>query len=124
VPTSPKTKPETKPAALRAVTITGARGDWIADVEGERLAVIHNTLWTGREAYRDPMVGVDLGAKRYVDYIAKLQETDRVVVQRDKGQGSLERDGYVGVFSFKDLKVDPDGPVEMTLTARVASSRK
>ena len=54
----------------------------------------------------------------------KLRETDRVVVQRDKGQGSLERDGYVGVFSFKDLQVDPDGPIEMRLTARIASSRK
>lgn len=120
MPTSPKTKPP----APRAVRITGARGDWIADVEGERLAVIHNTWWTGKDAYRDPMVGVDVLAKRYVDYVAKLQETDRVVVQRDKGQGSLERDGYVGVFSFKDLKVDPAGPIEMRLTSRVASSLK
>ena len=120
MPTSPKVKP---PSA-RAVRITGARGDWIADVEGERLAVIHSTWWTGKDAYRDPMVGVDVRAKRYVDYVAKLQETDRVVVQRDKGQGSLERDGYVGVFSFKDLKVDPAGPIEMRLTSRVASALK
>jgi hypothetical protein len=68
--------------------------------------------------------GVDVLAKRYVDYVAKLQETDRVVVQRDKGQGSLERDGYIGVFSFKDLKVDPAGPIEMRLTSRLASALK
>jgi len=121
VPTSPKAKPA--PPA-RAVKITGARGDWIADVEGERLAVIHDTWWSGKDAYRDPMVGVDTATKRYLDYVAKLRESDRVVVQRDKGQGSLERDGYVGVFSFKDLQVDPAGPIEMRLTARLASSRK
>jgi hypothetical protein len=106
------------------VRITGARGDWIADVEGERLAVIHDTWWSGRNVYRDPMVGVDLGGQRYLDYVEKLRDTDRVVVQRDKGNGSLERDGYVGVFSFKDLRVNPDGPIEMTLVGRVASSRK
>jgi hypothetical protein len=106
------------------VKITGARGDWIADVEGERLAVIHDTHWSGRDGYRDPMTGVDTATKRYVEYVAKLRDSDRVVVQRDKGQGSLERDGYVGVFSFKDLEVDPAGPIELRLTARVASSRK
>jgi hypothetical protein len=119
----PKT---TKPARVRAqsVAITGARGDWIVDVEGERLAVIHDTWWTGKDAYRDPMVGIDVASKRYLDYVATLQETDRVVVQRDKGNGSLARDGYVGVFSFRHLAVEPTGPVEMKLVARVANPRK
>jgi hypothetical protein len=120
VPTSPKAKP---PPRIGPVKITGTRGDWIADVDGERLAVIHDTWWTGKDAYRDPMENVDVTTKRYVEYVAKLRETDRVVVQRDKGQGSLEREGYVGVFSFKDLEVDPAGPIEMRLTARVANAR-
>ncbi len=55
------------------------------------------------------MTGVDVATKRYVDYVQKLRESDRVVVQRDKGQGSLERDGYVGVFSFKDFRSTPTG---------------
>jgi len=118
------TSPETKRGPIRPVTIAGARGDWIADVDGERLAVIHDTWWTGKDAYRDPMVDVDVTTKRYLDYVAKLRESDRVVVQRDKGKGSLERDGYVGVFSFRDLEVDPAGPVSMRLIARVASARK
>jgi predicted xylose isomerase-like sugar epimerase len=121
VPTSPK---KATPQPIRPVTITGARGDWIADVGGERLAVIHDTHWSGKDVYRDPMTGVDVATKRYVEYVQKLRESDRVVVQRDKGQGSLERDGYVGVFSFKDLQVDPEGPIEMRLTARVANARK
>ena len=108
----------------RSVLITGARGDWIVDVEGEKLPVIHDTWWTGRSGYRDPMAGVDVRGRRYLDYVARLQETDRVVVQRDKGKGSLERDGYVGVFSFRKLVLDPAGPVEMQLTARIASARK
>ncbi len=40
MPTSPK---QGRARPIRPVTITGARGDWIADVEGERLAVIHDT---------------------------------------------------------------------------------
>lgn len=85
------TPPKRNP--IGSVVITGARGDWIVDVGGEMLAVIHNTWWTGRDIYRDPMVGVDVGGKRYRDYVARLQETDRVVVQRDKGNGSLAREG-------------------------------
>jgi hypothetical protein len=126
VPTSPKTakKPVAAARAARPVTITGARGDWIADVDGTKVAVIHDTLWTGRDAYRDPMDGVDIEAKRYKEYVAILREADRVVVQRDKGNGNLERAGYVGVFSFRDLEIDPAGPVAMRLTGRVASARK
>lgn len=116
------TTSERKP--LQSVAITGARGGWIVDVEGEKLAVIHDTWWTGSNVYRDPMVGVDVHARRYLDYVARLQETDRVVVQRDKGKGSLERDSYIGVFSFSNLSVDPAGPVEMKLVARTANPRK
>ena len=86
--------------------------------------MIHGTWWTGKDAYRDPMVDVDVTLKRYVDYVAKLRESDRVVMQRDKGKGSLDRDGYVGVFSFRDLDVDPLGPVSLRLIGRVASARK
>lgn len=121
MPTSPKGKVV---AAPRPVRITGARGDWIADAGGERLAVIHDTWWTGKDAYRDPMAGVDTASKRYTDYVAKLLESDRVVVQRDKGDGNLDREGYVGVFGFKDLRVHPGGPIEMRLTSRIASARK
>jgi hypothetical protein len=70
------------------------------------------------------MEGVDVASKRYADYVATLRKADRVVVQRDKGNGSPERDGYVGVFSFKDLLVHPDGPIELRLTARVAHPRR
>ncbi len=119
MPTSPKAKP----APIRPVTIASGRGDWIADVDGERLAVVHDTWWTGKDVYRDPMVDVDVTTKRYIEYVAKLRESDRVVVQRDKGNGNLDRSGYVGVFSFRDLDVDPAGPITMRLTARVAHSR-
>lgn len=125
--TPPKKVPKIAPLArktIRSVSITGARGDWIVDVGGERLAVIHDTWWTGKDAYRDPMTGINVLSPRYVEYVAKLQETDRVVVQRDKGNGSLERDGYVGVFSFGQLSVDPTGPIEMTIVARTANARK
>jgi hypothetical protein len=108
---------------VRSVSVTGAPSAWIVDVEGERLAVIHDTWWTGKDDYRDPMTGVDVTSKRYLEYVAKLQETDRVVVQRDKGNGSLARDGYVGVFSFQQLSIDSDGPVEMKLVSRTANVR-
>jgi len=119
----PKIAPPVK-KPIRSVAITGAPSDWILDVDGERLAVIHDTWWTGKDLYRDPMTGVSVLSKRYLEYVAKLQETDRVVVQRDKGNGSLVRDGYVGVFSFRHLLIDSAGPVEMTLVARTANARK
>lgn len=126
MPTSPKTakKPATASSTGRSVSITGARGDWIADVDGDRVAVIHDTWWTGRDRYLDPMDGIDIETKRYKEYVEILRAADRVVVQRDKGNGNLDRAGYVGVFSFRDLEIDPAGPVAMRLTARVASARK
>ena len=74
---------------------------------GERLAVIHDTWWSGRTSTAIRWSASTSRASAIVDYVSKLRESDRVVVQRDKGTGSLECDGYVGVFSFKDLQVDP-----------------
>ena len=117
-------KPTGEPKKIPTVSIAGARADWVVDAGEEKLAVIHSTWWSGKDVYRDPMKGVDTGGKRYREYVAKLQETDRVVLQRDKGNGSLERDSFVGVFSFSDLLVDPAGPVELKLVARTANQRK
>ena len=50
---------------MRIVKITGARGDWTAQVEGQRLAVIHNIWWTPPDAYHDPMIGAKIDGKRY-----------------------------------------------------------
>ena len=113
-----------KTPPVRPVKIISGRGDWTAEVDGERLAVIHDTWWTGKGAYRDPMVGVNVKAPRYVEYVETLEATDRVVVQRDKGNGNLDRESFVGVFSFADLLVDPAGPVQLRLTRRVANARK
>ena len=88
--------------------------------------MIHDTHWSrqGRLPRPDDR-GRRSTTKRYVEYVQKLRESDRVVVQRDKGQGSLERDGYVGVFSFKDLEVDPDrADRRCALTRAVANARK
>ncbi len=50
---------------IKRVKITGAHGDWTAEVEGRRLAVLHNTWWQPPNAYHDPMNDVKFDGKRY-----------------------------------------------------------
>jgi hypothetical protein len=91
----------------------------MAEVEGLRLAVIHNSARIGATGYYDPMTGVKTSGKRYQDFLTALHAHDRVVIQRDI-PGTSFRDGYVGIFKFKDLAVAPDGAVSLTLTMRDA----
>jgi hypothetical protein len=103
----------------RRVRITGERGRWIAFADGRWLAVIHSTWRRGLTGYLDPMTGAKTDGKRYEEYLEALQRESEVIVQKDK-PGTLDRAGYVGIFTFRDLFVGDDGSVGLTLIARVA----
>ena len=83
------------------------------------LPVIHDTWRQGQTGYFDPMTGAKVEGKRHAEYIEALRREDLLILQRDKA-GSLERDGYIGIFTFKDLVVGDDGSVELTIVARYA----
>lgn len=68
------------------------------------------------------MIGADIAGKRYADFVEALRSNDLVVVQRDV-PGGLARDGYIGVFRFKDLMIGPDGAISLTLVERYADHR-
>ncbi|MBP6737216.1 MAG: hypothetical protein KA139_07245 [Rhodobacteraceae bacterium] len=106
----------------RQVHIVGARGDWTAEVEGRRLAVIHSCWRQGATGYHDPMSGANITGKRYDDFLDALKSHDLVVVQRDV-PGSFARDGYVGVFRFKGLEIGPKGEISLTLVERYADHK-
>lgn len=72
--------------------------------------------------YRDPMTGAKIDGKNYAKYMAALTTESLVIVQKDK-PGTLDRNGYVGVFTFKDLIVEDSGAVTLTLVARHADPR-
>ncbi len=105
--------------APRAVKITGARGDWTADLEGERLAVIHDLWWTPPSAYFDPMEGAKLDGKRYNDFVDALRVHDIAVMQRTAKDGSFSRLGYLGVFRFSDFAVGADGSISLKIVERL-----
>jgi hypothetical protein len=104
------------------VHIVGARGDRTAEVEGRRLAVIHSSWREGLTGYHDPMTAAKTDGRRYRDLLSALRAHDLVVVQRD-APGGLERDGYVGVFRFRDLAVGDDGAIRLTLVERYADPK-
>ena len=110
---------------MKFVKITGARGDWTAKVEGNpnRIAVLHDTWWTLPNKYFDPMESDRVGGKRYTDFVAALQASELVVVQRDV-PGSFERESYIGVFVFKDLVIGDTGSISLNLVNRYANPRK
>ena len=115
--------PSTSPKPTRRrVYIKGSRGDWTAEVEGRRLAVLHSSWRVGMTGYHDPMTGAKIDGKDYAKYMAALMSEGLVVVQKDK-PGTLDRDGYIGVFTFKDLAVEESGAVALNLVARYADPR-
>ncbi|MCL4187644.1 MAG: hypothetical protein KJZ85_08550 [Rhodobacteraceae bacterium] len=108
----------------RRVHIRGERGRWVAEVEGRWLAVLHQTFRVGPHGYRAPIPPEHPGQKRFEELARALHEHDLVVVQRDRDPVTLARDGYVGVFRFKDLRVDTDaGEMSLTLTERHADPK-
>ena len=107
----------------KRVKIKGERGRWTATADGERLAVIHTNWRVGKDGYHDPMPGIDQNTKRYREFRETLETTDRVILQRDAGPNDLSRDGYIGIFAFKDLEFDKSGGVRLTLVERVANPK-
>jgi hypothetical protein len=103
----------------RRVKITGKRGHWLAEAEGRWLPVIHNSWRQGPNNYLDPMTGVSVDGKRYRDYVDALRGSDLVILQRD-ASAQLERDGYIGIFHFKDLILGEDGSIGLTIIDRYA----
>ena len=110
---------------MRGGKIIGARGDWTAEFEGVRLAVIHRHWWTPPDKYFDPMTGAKIDGARYQAYVAALRAYNRVVMQRDDPRRTdtplgltLDRRGYIGVFNFDNLMIHTDGSIEMRITGR------
>ncbi len=103
------------------VKIKGYRGAWYADVEGHRLAVLHDSWWKPPLGYFDPMIGVDLNGSKYRDLVERLRNSEMAIVQRDKDV-TLSRDGYVGVFRFTNPVIGVEGSIKLDLIQRIASS--
>ncbi len=64
------------------------------------------------------MQGVKRDGKRYRELIAALSSGNRAIVQRD-APGSLDRAGYVGVFTYEGFEVEEDGGFHLTFTGRI-----
>ena len=106
----------------KRVKILGERGRWTAEVDGKRLAVIHDTWRVGSTGYHDPMEGAKIDGKRYQEFVEALRGHPEVILQRD-GKGSFARDGYIGVFAFTNLSINADGSIDLQLTNRVADPK-
>lgn len=108
----------------RRVRINGARGRWVAEVEGRWLAVLHHSLREGATGYRAPIAPEHPGQKRFQELVAALEGQDLVVIQRDRDPETLARDGYVGVFRFADLRLDLEAlELSLRLTERYADPK-
>jgi hypothetical protein len=113
---------------LPSVPIKGKRGVWTAEVEGEELAVVHDTwlLKDGR-SYCDPMEGVDVAGAKYRRLLGALRRSDRVVLQIDRHDpttGRLDNAGYDGILLIENLWVSSAGPIAFDVVRKVADRAK
>ena len=99
--------------------IVGHRGQWTADVEGQELAVLHNTWRVGTTGYHDPMERAKTDAAKHKRLAEALAANDVAVMQRDADEDALTKDGYIGLFSYKDLEIGEDGSIKLVLVDRV-----
>ena len=114
------------PPRPRLVKISGARGRWLAEVEGQWLPVLHDSHWNfHNHSYSAPLLPEDRDTKRCTEFLDALRAIDLAVMQRDATPietGSLPRAGYIGVFRFSGLKITEDH-LSLTLLERYASPR-
>jgi hypothetical protein len=103
----------------KRVHIIGQRGRWLAEVEGQMLPVLHHSWRRGPNEYFDPMSDAKIDGAQYTEFVAALRGGTQAVIQKD-AKGSLDRDGYVGVFSYRDLDIGTDGSIRLIVTDRIA----
>ncbi|WP_299873081.1 hypothetical protein [uncultured Sulfitobacter sp.] len=108
----------------KLVKIVGSIGSYTADVDGCQLGVIHQTFYRPDGSYRHPFLKADFESFKVQNLISALKKYDLVVMQRDKDPETLARDGYVGVFRFKDFAADPDNGLSLKITARYADPKR
>ena len=99
--------------------IVGHRGQWTADVEGRELAVLHNTWRVGMTGYHDPMEGAKSDGAKHKRLTDALAANDIAVMQRDADDEGATKNGYIGLFSYKDLEIGEDGSNKLVLVDRV-----
>lgn len=74
----------------------------------------------GANGYFGPFPTDPRRSKKYQELEAALHSNELAVVQRDKDPVKLDRDGYVGVFRFSDLKIDYASGFSLKLVERYA----
>ena len=98
--------------------IVGHRGQWTADVEGRELAVLHSSYREGTTGYFAPPKESRSGAK-FDRLRLALENNDVAVMQRDASEGDGSREGYIGLFSYKDLEFGDGNSIRLTLVERI-----
>ncbi len=70
------------------------------------------------------MTDADINGAKYRDYVTRLKEGDKCIIQKDADAETLRRRGYVGVFRYSDLQLGDDGSIGLNIIARVADPKK
>src|ERR1700730_9351791 len=91
----------------------GARGDWFADVDGERLPCVHKYWWENR-TYNDKKLRSGPKATELVEAIKELKRvilTDDITTFEEDEEGSVRfvRTGYIAVWAVDDIEFDANG---------------
>src|ERR1700730_6007473 len=88
----------------------GARGDWFAEVDGERLPCVHK-FWWANGTYNDTKLRSSPKADELFEAIKELK---RVILTDDipKFEGEsvgFVRAGYIAIFAVDDVEFDANG---------------
>ncbi len=87
----------------------GARGDWFARVDGERLPCVHKLWWkNGRPpTYNDTEIRSSPKADEFFEAIKRLK---RVILTAEKSECvGLERASYIAIYDVDDVEFDANG---------------
>ena len=99
----------------RRVTIVRRHGWWVAEVEGESLAVLHSTFASGAPDITDYFAPIGRAHDRnqptkYLAFKRALAASNRVVVQIDKSDTDFTCIAHMGVYFYEwPAKVDDLG---------------
>jgi hypothetical protein len=101
----------------------GQRGSWFATVEGELLPCVHD-LWVSKARfYCDPYLY--RGIPDYDEFMNAIERggkvilTKSIVAPNSAEPPTLNREGYIGIFTVENVRCDDDG-FKFELVERIA----
>ena len=101
--------------------VTGVRGSWFAEVDGEALPCVHKYWWSNGR-YHDPFPNDD--SKKEEEFVNAIREKQRVILTTDDvfdNGTKFKRTGYIALYKVANVQYDTVDGLRFDFKERLAN---